>query len=186
MKKASYIFLAAIAVLFSGCLLKTTSKPLTLYEINYKNNTCVVPNTDKNIYVESVKALDMVDNRQILITADRNFIRYLDDAKYVALPSEMFYKMLVKGVYANCGAKPSFNSALNTQRLKVELISVQILGDKAQISFAYELRDDKKSIKSGYVNKSVYCPDPSSVTIFNTINKASNQAIDELLLEILS
>lgn len=185
MKKANYIFLVTIAILFSGCLLKTTSKPLTLYEINYKNHACVIPNTNKNIYVESVTAIDMVDNRQILITADRNFIRYLDDAKYVALPSEMFYKMLLKGVYLNCGLKPSFSS-LNAQRLKVELISVQILGDRAEVFLAYELRDGQNTIKSGYVSKSVYCPDPSSVTIFNTINKASNQAIDELLLEILS
>ncbi|QCD45033.1 hypothetical protein [Campylobacter mucosalis] len=181
MRKIIFLF---IVIFFGGCVFKTNSKPATMYEIYYSKNECNKKLEPKNIYIESIKALDIVDNRQILIISERNFIRYLDDTKYVALPSEMFYKALLKGVYSNCGLKPVFSPKDDDLRLKVELVSLHIRGDHAEVSLAYELKDDKNIIKSGLINERIFCPDPSSVTIFNTINKTANLAIDRLIGEI--
>ncbi|MDL0088660.1 ABC-type transport auxiliary lipoprotein family protein [Campylobacter gastrosuis] len=178
------IFLAAI--LLGGCMLKTDVKPALMYEIYYSKNVCEQKTSPKNIYLQSVKALDIVDNRQILIISDKNQIRYLDDIKYLALPSEMFYKALLKGVYSNCGAKPVFSPKDDDLSLKVRLISLQIRGDHAEVSLAYELKNGENIVKSGLINKRKFCENPKSVTIFNTINQTANLAIDELLAEIFA
>ena len=120
-----------------------------------------------------------------LIIAENNKIRYLTDAKFVSEPSEMIYKSLVKGLYSNCAAKPIFSPNAKDLRLKVSIISLQIRGDKAEVSLAYELFNANTSLKSGMITKEIFCPDPSSSTIFETINKAANLAIDTLISEII-
>ncbi|MBE2984336.1 membrane integrity-associated transporter subunit PqiC [Campylobacter sp. RM9344] len=173
-------------IILSGCSIKTTVAQPDMYEIYYSNKECrAVKNASKNIYIDSVSALDLVDSRRILIVAENNKIRYLDDAKFVAMPSEMIYKALVKGVYSNCGLSPVFAPGTNDSRLKVNLISLQIRGDKAEVTMAYELFNASRSIKSGIINKELFCPDPSSKTVFETINKTVNIAIDTLLSEIV-
>ena len=127
----------------------------------------------------------MVDTRKILIVAENNKIRYLTDAKFVSEPSEMIYKSLVKGLYSNCAAKPIFSPNAKDLRLKVSIISLQIRGNKAEVSLAYELFNANNSLKSGMITKEIFCPDPSSSTIFETINKAANLAIDTLISEII-
>ena len=177
------IFLAA-AFLFFGCSLKTDVPMATMYEIHYSNKECSAENKQKelkNVFIENVSALDMVDTRKILIVAENNKIRYLTDAKFVSEPSEMIYKSLVKGLYSNCAAKPNAKDL----RLKVSIISLQIRGDKAEVSLAYELFNANTSLKSGMITKEIFCPDPSSSTIFETINKAANSAIDTLISEII-
>ena len=151
------IFLAA-AFLFFGCSLKTDVPIATMYEIHYSNKEC---------------------------SAENNKIRYLTDAKFVSEPSEMIYKSLVKGLYSNCAAKPIFSPNAKDLRLKVSIISLQIRGDKAEVSLAYELFNANTSLKSGMITKEIFCPDPSSSTIFETINKAANSAIDTLISEII-
>ncbi|WP_229203875.1 ABC-type transport auxiliary lipoprotein family protein [Campylobacter anatolicus] len=175
-----------ILLVFSGCSLKFGVPAATMYEIYYSKKECAIYDiTRKNIYIESVSALDMVDTRQILVVAENNQIRYLKDAKFVSLPSEMIYKALVKGAYSNCHAKPIFAPNPEDLRLKVSVISLQIRGDKAEVSLAYELFNASKSIKSGMINKELFCPDPSSKMVFDTINNATNLAIDELLEQII-
>lgn len=177
--------LGVAVVLISGCSLKTQVPQATMYEIYYANAQCSAFSKErKNVYIENVSALDLVDTRQILIVAENNSINYLKEAKFVALPSEMIYKALVKGVYSNCGLKPVFSPNLEDLRLKVSLISLQIRGDKAEISLAYEMFNSKHSVKSGMINKQLFCPDPSAKTVFETINKATNLAIDELLAQV--
>jgi len=181
------IFLAA-AFLFFGCSLKTDVPQATMYEIHYSNKECSAENKQKelkNVFIENVSALDMVDTRKILIVAENNKIRYLTDAKFVSEPSEMIYKSLVKGLYSNCAAKPIFSPNAKDLRLKVSIISLQIRGDKAEVSLAYELFNANTSLKSGMITKEIFCPDPSSSTIFETINKAANSAIDILISEII-
>lgn len=189
MKNITLNFMYFILVTaFAGCSLKTDVPQATMYEIYYANKECAAEKRQefrKNVYIEKVSALDMVDTRQILIVAENNQIRFLQDAKFVALPSEMIYKALVKGLYSNCAAKPIFSPNFDDLRLKISVISLQIRGDKAEIAFAYELFNANKSIKSGMINKELFCPDPSSKTIFDTINKAVNLAIDTLLADIV-
>lgn len=175
-------------MMFAGCSLKTDIPQATMYEIYYANKECTAEKQEKlrkNVYIERVSALDMVDTRQILIVADNNQIRFLQDAKFVALPSEMIYKALVKGLYSNCAAKPIFSPNFDDLRLKISIISLQIRGDKAEVAFAYELFNANKSVKSGMINKELFCPNPSSKTIFDTINKTVNLAIDALLTDII-
>lgn len=174
------------AAIICGCSLKMQVEQPTMYELYYANSKCGAQTEGrKNIYIQNVGALDLVDTSNILIVAENNEIRYLKDAKFVTLPSEMIYKALIKGAYLNCGVKPVFAPGADDLRLKVNIISLQIRGDKAEISMAYELFTAKKSIKSGIVNKDLFCPDPSSKTVFETINKAANQAIDELLAQAI-
>ena len=81
------IFLTA-TLLFLGCSLKTDVPVATMYEIHYSNKACSAENKQKelkNVFIENVSALDMVDTRKILIVAENNKIRYLSDAKFVAL-----------------------------------------------------------------------------------------------------
>ena len=171
------------AAIICGCSLKMQVEQPTMYELYYANSKCGAQTEGrKNIYIQNVGALDLVDTSNILIVAENNEIRYLKDAKFVTLPSEMIYKALIKGAYLNCGV---FAPGADDLRLKVNIISLQIRGDKAEISMAYELFTAKKSIKSGIVNKELFCPDPSSKTVFETINKAANQAIDELLAQAI-
>ena len=70
------IFLAA-AFLFFGCSLKTDVPMATMYEIHYSNQECSAENKQKelkNVFIENVSALDMVDTRKILIVAENNKI----------------------------------------------------------------------------------------------------------------
>ncbi|MCR4942269.1 MAG: hypothetical protein K5978_05725 [Campylobacter sp.] len=175
-----------LALFFSACSLKTSVKQADMYEIYYSKKQCLSQNQiRKNIYIQNVIALDLVDKKDILIVAENNKIRYLTDAKFVAFPSEMIYKAIVKGAYANCGVKPIFSPSSSDLRLKVNVVSLQIRGDKAEVTLAYDLFSLEKSVNSGLIHKEVFCPDPSSKTIFDSLNKSVNLAIDELLNAII-
>ncbi|CAD7286811.1 hypothetical protein [Campylobacter suis] len=180
------ILVVFLAVFISGCSLKNSVARADMYEIYYSQKECVAKSkTPKNIYIQNVSALDLVDKREILIVAEDNKIHHLYDAKFIAQPSEMIYKALIKGAYANCGVKPIFSPNSSDLRLKVNVVSLQIRGDKAEVILAYELFSLDKSVNSGVVVKNVFCPDPSSKSIFDSINKSVNLAIDELLGSVI-
>lgn len=183
MKILKFVILGFI---FAGCSLKVDVAQPDMYEIYYSKKECVgAKNERKNIYIQSVNALDLVDKKDILIVAQNNKISYAKDAKFVAYPSEMIYKALIKGAYSNCGVKPIFAPNSSDLRLKVNVVSLQIRGDQAEVILAYELFSLNSSVSSGVVIKNVFCHDPSSKTIFDSINKSVNLAIDELLERII-
>ncbi|WP_079992677.1 ABC-type transport auxiliary lipoprotein family protein [Campylobacter pinnipediorum] len=186
MIKIKLFCIAIFVFLIYGCSFKTEAKAPIKYDFYYNQQGCVAKINPKKIYIENVKALELVDTRQILVYADKNQIKYLNDARYASLPSEMFYKALLKGFYANCNAKPVFTYNKGDLKLSAKLLAMHARDNYAEISIAYELKQDEKVLKSGIIEKrNPFEDNKSSSTIFNAINKSSNEIIDELLIQIL-
>lgn len=183
-KILSFALTLAVGVMFSGCLAKHT-KPYDYYEITYKGSTCQnkLPN-QKNIYVSNIQALNLADSRDILIVDFKNNIRYVDDAKFVTLPSEMVYKSIVSAVASQCEFNQVFRPVKGVYTLNPSLLSLQINGDQAEVILAYDLVKDSKSIKSGVIKNHIFNPDPSTATILKHLDISVNQTIDKLMREI--
>ena len=49
------------------------------------------------------------------------------------------------------------------------------------VTMGYEILNSLESIKSGIVTKRVFVPDPSSQSIYNALNLALNESINEIL-----
>lgn len=175
---------AIIGVLMSGCLAKS-AKPYDYYEITYKGKMCKqkLP-VQKDIYVSNIQALNLADSRDILIVDFKNNIRYVDDAKFVTLPSEMVYKSIVSAVASQCEFNQVFRPVKGAYTLNTSLISLQINGDQAEVILGYDLVKDAKSIKSGVIKNHIFNPDPSTPTILKYLDISVNQTIEKLMDEI--
>ncbi|MFC2750157.1 MAG: hypothetical protein ACFN38_03450 [Campylobacter sp.] len=114
----------------------------------------------------------------------RNRTRFASDAKFITMPSEMVYKALIDAAFSTCGLNPIFVPKEKDLRLKTNVVALQVNGDQAVITIAYEILDAISSKTSGIITKQVFVPDPSSQSIFNAMNLVLNQAIDEILRAI--
>lgn len=178
------IFFTFLALLFSGCLAKS-AKPYTYYEMTYNQKRCVANSYKKeNIYVDSVSSTNLADRREILVLDYKKQIRNIGDAKFVTVPSEMVYKAIVDALFSQCKYNPIFAPKEKDLRLSTNLMSLQVDNDQAIFTIAYELFNGLGSKKSGIITKKVFVKDPSAQSIFNSMNKAMNLAIDELMREI--
>ena len=166
---------------FGGCLAKKGVSH-DYYEFKYTQNRCQnkAPNR-KSIFIDRVKATNLVDRRDILIVDYKNKARFVSDAKFITMPSEMVHKSLIDAVFATCDLRPIFISDENELKLKTSLIALQISGDKAVAMIGYEILNSKNKVKSGIITKESFVPDPSSQSIFDGLNKSLNLAIDEII-----
>ena len=176
---------ATLAAIFLGGCLAKQAKPYTYYELRYDQKRCVNPSgVRKNIFIDTITATDLVDRRDILIVDFRNRTRFASDAKFITMPSEMVYKALIDAAFSTCGLNPIFVPKEKDLRLKTNGVALQVNGDQAVITIAYEILDAISSKTSGIITKQVFVPDPSSQSIFNAMNLVLNQAIDEILRAI--
>lgn len=183
MKKAVLTIVAGI--IMAGCLAKE-AKPYTYYELKYNHDECVKRVTKpKNIYIDSVMATNLVDRRDMLIVDWKNRTRYAQNAKFITMPSDMLYKALNDAVFSKCGFNPIFVPNEKDLRLKAKIITLGVYGDEAVVMIGYEILDAYESMGSGIVTKKVYVPDPSNQSVFDSLNKSLNLAIDEILKDIL-
>ncbi|NLK66439.1 MAG: hypothetical protein GX282_03075 [Campylobacteraceae bacterium] len=182
--KKQILFTFTAALLLSGCLAKK-SEPYNYYEMTYKGESCEVrsPKAQK-IYVSNIQALNLADNRDILIVDSRNNIRYVNDAKYVTLPSEMVYKGIVSAVASECEFEQIFRPNTKDYVLNTSLLSLQVNHDQAEVILGYDLMKGGSSVKSGVIKNHVFVPDPSTPTILKHMDISVNQAIDRLMNEI--
>lgn len=178
------IFVVAVAAILSGCIAKKAA-PFTYYELSYKRDKCtILSKIHQNIYIDNVSATNLVDNRSILVVDYKNRIRHLDDAKFVTMPSEMVYKALVDAVFSQCKFNPIFAPKEGDLKIKTTIMALQVSNDQAVFTIGYELLNGYESKKSGIITKNIFVKDPSSQTIFNSMNLAMNQAIKELMKEL--
>ena len=179
-----FLILALAGALLSGCLAKKAT-PYTYYELKYQQKNCIQAGIKRrNIFIDNVAATDLVDRRDILIVDFRNRTRFASDAKFITMPSEMVYKALIDAAFSTCGLNPIFVPKEKDLRLKTSVVALQVNGDQAVITIAYEILDAISSKTSGIITKQVFVPDPSSQSIFNAMNLVLNQAIDEILRAI--
>ncbi|NLY03659.1 MAG: hypothetical protein GXZ15_02280 [Campylobacter sp.] len=172
------------AVILSGCLAKS-AKPYQYYEITYKGKPCQTKALKPTqIYVSNIQALNLADSRDILIVDFKNNIRYVDDAKFVTLPSEMVYKSIVSAVSSKCEFDQVFRPIAGVSTLNTSLISLQVNGDQAEVILGYDLVKDGKSEKSGVIKNHIFVPDPSTPTILKHMDISVGQAVDKIINEI--
>lgn len=180
MKK--FLIFGVILAVFSGCLLKEKAKPYTYYELKFDKSSCVNKNTKtKNIYIDSILTTSLVEKREILIVDYLQKARYLNDAKFITMPSDMVYKALNDALFSSCNLSPIFVPKEKDLRLKVKILTLGIYEDQAVITLGYEIFDTFKSQKSAIITKKVFVENPQTQTIFNGLNRALNLAIDEIL-----
>ncbi|MBQ3674410.1 MAG: hypothetical protein II923_02270 [Campylobacter sp.] len=170
-----------VALLFGGCLAKQGAR-YDYYELKFSGDRCKnrVQNR-KNIFIDRVMATNLVDRRDILIVDYKNKAWFVEDSKFITMPSEMVYKALIDGAFSTCELRPIFISNENELKLKTSLIALQVNGDQAVVTIGYEILNSLNKVKSGIVTKSVFVPDPSSESIFAGLNKSLNLAIDDIL-----
>ena len=173
---------ATLAAIFLGGCLAKQAKPYTYYELRYDQKRCVNPSgARKNIFIDTITATDLVDRRDILIVDFRNRTRFASDAKSITMPSEMVYKALLDAAFSTCSLNPIFVPKERDLRLKTSIVALQINNDQATVTMGYEILNSLESIKSGIVTKRVFVPDPSSQSIYNALNLALNESINEIL-----
>lgn len=173
-----------VALLFGGCLAKQGTR-YDYYELKFNGTKCEqkLPNR-KNIFIDRVMATNLVDRRDILIVDYKNKAWFVQDAKFITMPSEMVYKALIDAAFATCELRPVFISNENELKLKTSLIALQVSGDQAVVTIGYEISNSLNKVKSGIITKSVFVPDPSADSIFAGLNKSLNLAIDDILKAI--
>ena len=176
-----FLILALAGALLSGCLAKKAT-PYTYYELKYQQKNCIQSGIKRrNIFIDNVAATDLVDRRDILIVDFRNRTRFASDAKFITMPSEMVYKALLDAAFSTCSLNPIFVPKERDLRLKTSIVALQINNDQATVTMGYEILNSLESIKSGIVTKRVFVPDPSSQSIYNALNLALNESINEIL-----
>lgn len=179
MKK--YIFLIVFCLGLSGCLAKKTTAP-AYYELGENLQACQNSNlAKKELYIYPVDASSSVDNRNIIEQINGE-IRYLNDAKFIALPSQMMQNYMMMVFNSSC--KFDIKLILSTQalKLKTSINSLKIVDNQASVVISYELFDTKNSLKSGIISKSVAVnQNASSAEKFNALNEAFKQSVDELV-----
>ena len=111
----------------------------------------------------------------------RNRTRFASDAKFITMPSEMVYKALLDAAFSTCSLNPIFVPKERDLRLKTSIVALQINNDQATVTMGYEILNSLESIKSGIVTKRIFVPDPSSQSIYNALNLALNESINEIL-----
>lgn len=183
--KKQILFATAMAILLSGCLAKK-AVPYDYYEISYKGEVCKTKNSNqKKIYVSNIQALNLADSRDILIVDYKNNIRYVDDAKFITLPSEMVYKGIVSAVASRCEFEQIFRPNSKNYILNTSLLSLQVNHDQAEVILGYDLVKEGISKKSGVIKNHIFVPDPSTQTILKCLDMSVNQSIDKLMKEII-
>ena len=182
MKKA--IFCIFVILFLGGCLAKQGAR-YDYYELKFNGAKCANKlENRKNIFIDRVMATNLVDRRDILIVDYKNKAWFVDDAKFITMPSEMVYKALIDGAFSTCDLRPVFISNENELKLKTSLIALQVSGDQAVVTIGYEILNSLNKVKSGIITKNIFIPDPSSASIFTGLNKSLNLAIDDILKEI--
>ena len=170
-----------VALLFGGCLAKQGAR-YDYYELKFNGDRCKNRlENRKNIFIDRVLATNLVDRRDILIVDFKNKAWFVEDSKFITMPSEMVYKALIDGAFSTCELRPVFISNENELKLKTSLIALQINGDQAVVTIGYEVSNSLNKVKSGIISKSVFVPDSSSERIFVGLNKSLNLAIDDIL-----
>lgn len=178
------IFLS-IAFIFSGCLAKM-AKPYTFYELTYQKSAgvCNSSSSMKNLYVNNVSATALADRREFIILDYKKQIVNIGNAMFVTTPSDMVYKSLINAVFSSCRYKPIFVPNANDLRLDTNLITLSVNNNEAIFTIAYDLYNLKGSLKSGIITKKVVVKSPNSQDIFDAMNKAMNDALNELMRNI--
>ena len=126
-------------LLLGGCLAKQGTR-YDYYELKFNGTRCTskLPNR-KNIFIDRVTATNLVDRRDILIVDYKNKAWFVEDSKFITMPSEMVYKALIDGAFATCELRPVFISNENELKLKTSLIALQVSGDQAVVTIGYEI-----------------------------------------------
>lgn len=182
MKK--YLLILVFGLVMSGCLAKTAT-PYKYYEITYKGSVCKQKISNPvEIYVANIQALNLADSRDILVVDTNNNIKYLPDAKFVTLPSEMVYKSIVSAIESECGYRQIFSPSRDARVLNTSLISLQVNANKAEVIIGYDLIENAKTIKSGVIKNHIDVPNESSETIISHLDKSVNEAVKKLVNEI--
>ena len=180
-----FLIILAILPLLSGCYLKQKSKPYTYYELKFMQNTCINKTArTKNIYIANILSTSLVEKRDILVVDYLHKARYLKDAKFITMPSDMVYKAINDAVFSNCGLNPIFAPRENDLRLKVKIITLGVYEDEAVVTLGYEIFNAFNARKSAIITKKVFVKNPQNQTIFNALNDALNLAINEILKAI--
>lgn len=173
-----------VALLFGGCLAKQGAR-YDYYELKFNGDRCKNRlENRKNIFIDRVLATNLVDRRDILIVDFKNKAWFVEDSKFITMPSEMVYKALIDGAFSTCELRPVFISNENELKLKTSLIALQINGDQAVVTIGYEISNSQNKVKSGIITKSVFVPDPSSQSIYDGLNKSLNLAVSDILKAI--
>lgn len=176
-----YIFLVVICLGLSGCLAKKTTAP-AYYELGGNLQACQsLDLAKKELYIYPVDASSSVDNRNIIEQVNGE-IHYLNNAKFIALPSQMTQNYLTMAFNSSCKFDTKLVMSSSSLKLKTSINSLKIIDNQAVVALSYELFDAKKSLKSGIISKSVTINQfASSAEKFNALNEAFKQSISEMV-----
>ncbi len=179
--------LVIFALIFlSGCVdLSKKTPPTSYYNLSYKGQKChqIAPNASK-IYIANVRSLNLFDSKTILVIDGDNKVIRVDDAKYIAPPSQMAFNAIVDAIASKCEFKELFRPSNDILALHSSLLSFLVDDKKAKIALAYELKKGSKTLKQGTIEKSLQLENLSSKKIIKGMESCLNLVIDELLKEI--
>lgn len=179
--------LVIFALIFlSGCVdLSKKTPPTSYYNLSYKGQKCyqTAINASK-IYIANVRSLNLFDSKTILVIDGDNKVVRVDDAKYIAPPSQMAFNAIVDAIASKCEFKELFRPSNDILALHSSLLSFLVDDKKAKIALAYELKKGSKTLKQGTIEKSLQLENLSSKKIIKGMESCLNLVIDELLKEI--
>jgi len=184
------LFLFGI-LLFSGCGFKQTALDVNHYSIAYSSTNQSYINSMKSIYIETPSVNKSFNTNAILYTQKPYLFEQYAKNRWVDLPSNMIHNYLVQGIEDSNVFKSVLQKRVDIAfdyTLKSNIINLYNSFEEGKsyaiLKIKFDLVSKEKLLKTYSYDKKVLCQTNRPYGFIVAINKAFDEVMDELTLEL--
>ena len=185
------LFYLLIVVLISGCSLKQEVTDINSYSIDFNSKNKSYKNSSKSILIEEPLVNKSFNSRSIFYSQKPYLFEEYAKNRWINLPSSMIHNSLLESFQSSNvfslvsveDAKIKYDYVLKTNVIK---IYHEINADKSYVilKINFDLVKDKELVKTFSYDKKVLVAQNKPYEFVNSLNKAFEEIMKELLKEI--
>lgn len=175
-----------LTIFLAGCSVIAKPAPAVSYFTLNKNSFQACENSGKkseiSVFAERTQATYATDVRDIAIIKNDGRVVIFQNAKWIALPSDMIHKSFIDAIDASCELKIGFDRRNLT--LKTNLLALEANEKEVNVRIGFVIINRGEILKSAVVSSKKPLLSHNAENIVDALNLALNDIIAQILDEI--